>query len=1046
MIAPLRHTRILASAGSGKTFRLSARYIELLRREPDADPAGILASTFTRAAAAEIRDRVLLRLARAVLDPAARADLAVGTSLPPPDVVEAMSLLRRAARRIDRLRIRTLDSFFASAVSAFSVELGLPAEPSIPDDAELARFEEDAIEGMLSNGDEERLLASVAALRRGQPILSIGRTIIAAITGALQLAQDSPREAWMWDAPHAPGPEVVASLVDALARVEVPTSSDKRLRGALDAVVAGLHEIAPDDVAAWSKLLEGGVFVAVDRASYYGKPLPDELCRAVEDLRSYAKSLAWREAARRTRATRDLAEAYLAAFAEAKRAAGVVTFDDLARILGDAALRPDLTELALRLDAAVRHVLLDEFQDTSVLQWRALLPILRELAAGDPDERSIFLVGDLKQSIYGWRGASPALLERAPSLLLEEGELAMEDEILSTSYRSSPLVLEVIDRVFGAIETSPCIAEGPPRAAARAWRAAYRPHVAATPSLPGVVELHVAPTVDGPGGRRSAVLETASDVVGDLLADAARDGSAPRIGVLCRTNKAVAEILHRLRLRGLPADAAGAGSLEDAAPVNALIDVLVLADHPDDTIAAFHVARSPLGPVVGLPRDAHRDSAGRARISAALRDELDRRGYAQTLRRLRDAILPEVDRREAERLDRLVAGAVRFDRAPSTRPALRPARVAASLRALPVDERGAAATTVMNIHQSKGLEFDVVVLCDIDSAFRSHAPLVAARPGPERPYDRVLRWIPEAVRPPELEGLHASAIAERFREHLSLLYVALTRAKRGLFAVVGPPPKGGKSSSSFASILRQAWAPGVLPPAGETRLAIAGSRTALQGLRSSEAQGARAAPESPRLAVASGRRVERLTSASRIAGSGGGDPLARARGLALHAMLELVGWLDDGLPSVADLVSAGRAAARLDEATLLAIAGRLPAQFAAPEIREVLSRPATGAPPTLRREYRFARLHRTAEGTRLEEGAIDRLHLVGPPDRPTAALVVDYKSDRHLDPSAARERYGPQIEAYRAAVAERCSLDPAAVGAVVLLLESGRAVRWPVGG
>lgn len=1037
---PLSHRRILASAGSGKTFRLSGRYVELLRREPDADPAGILASTFTRAAAAEIRDRVLLRLARAVKSPKAREELATGTPLPAPDEREALALLRRAARRIDRLRIRTLDSFFAAAVGAFSVELGLPAEPTIPDEAEEARLREDAIERMLACGDEERLLASIAALRRGRPTLSVGREIQAAIADAVELARESDADAWSWDAPPPPSSETVADFAEELAAIAVPPSADRRLVGAIERSAAAMRGLAADDLEGWESLLAGGALSAAFAGSYYRKEVPEELVRLAERIRSAARAAAWSEAARRTRATRELADAFIAAFDEVKREAGVVTFADLARIVGDAASSPDLDELALRLDARVRHALLDEFQDTSVVQWRALLPILRELAAGDPQERSILLVGDLKQSIYGWRGASPALLEHAPSLLLEAGTLPMEDEHLATSFRSSPVVLAAVDEVFESIAASPALAAAEHatlRAAADAWSAAYRRHVASDEARRGVVELHVAPA--GPTGERNGpMLEAATDLVGDLVAD-----GVTRIGVLCRTNAAVAAILHRLRLRGIPADAAGAGSLQDAAPVNALLDALVLADHPDHTIAAFHVARSPLGSAIGLPRDAHRDADARTRASAALRDEIDRRGYAATLRRLGDAIADAVDRREAERIAQLVAAASRFDRGGGAA-ALRPARVVDSLRTLALDERGGAAVAVMNIHQSKGLEFDATVLCDLDAPFRRHAPFVAIRRDPQSRYERVLRWIPERLRPPELDAPHDATIQERFREHLSLLYVALTRARRGLFAVIIAPSSSG-GSPSFARLLRDAWAPDASAPGV---VPIGGERSALVG----EAPSARSTPipmsASVPIGPASGLRVERGASASRVVAGGRGDVAARSRGLALHAMLEEIGWLDEGLPSEEALRAAGRGAApRLAAATLAGLAGSLPAMVAAPEIRSLLSRPAGGEPAELRREFRFARTLRDAGGTRLEEGIVDRLHLLGPKGAPTAAIVIDFKSDGDLDGDleggAARERYGPQLDAYRSAVAERFSLPLEAVGAALVLLASGHVVRWP---
>ena len=145
------HLRILASAGSGKTYRLSTRYIELLKA--DVDPGTILATTFTRAAAGEIRDRVIDRLAEAALVEEKAAELKLSTA-------RAAELLAKAIASLHRLRIQTLDSFFTGFVRGFATEFDLPPDLVPVDDAGRAALDEAALVGLLDGLDNVDRLAA----------------------------------------------------------------------------------------------------------------------------------------------------------------------------------------------------------------------------------------------------------------------------------------------------------------------------------------------------------------------------------------------------------------------------------------------------------------------------------------------------------------------------------------------------------------------------------------------------------------------------------------------------------------------------------------------------------------------------------------------------------------------------------------------------------------------------------------------------------------------------------------------------------------------
>ncbi|MEZ6105128.1 MAG: UvrD-helicase domain-containing protein [Pirellulaceae bacterium] len=145
-----RATFIRASAGTGKTFQLSNRYLRLLLagQRPDS----ILASTFTRKAAGEILERVIQRLARAAASSAEATDLAGHLDAQQVERPEFARLLRDLLRRLDRCRISTLDSYYGQLARTYCLELGLPPAWSILDEAKIAEFRSEAIRRTLAEG------------------------------------------------------------------------------------------------------------------------------------------------------------------------------------------------------------------------------------------------------------------------------------------------------------------------------------------------------------------------------------------------------------------------------------------------------------------------------------------------------------------------------------------------------------------------------------------------------------------------------------------------------------------------------------------------------------------------------------------------------------------------------------------------------------------------------------------------------------------------------------------------------------------------------
>ncbi|MGA1044867.1 MAG: UvrD-helicase domain-containing protein, partial [Phycisphaerales bacterium] len=156
-MSSLRHRRILASAGTGKTWQLTTQYLGILLSSGDPHPETILASTFTRAAAGEIRARVLQRLAIASRHDEAgereRRSLreALGLDASAVSAERCLALLQTLLVRLDRLQVRTLDSFFFGIASGSASELGLPVPLEPLDEHRAARLELDAVEAAIAS-------------------------------------------------------------------------------------------------------------------------------------------------------------------------------------------------------------------------------------------------------------------------------------------------------------------------------------------------------------------------------------------------------------------------------------------------------------------------------------------------------------------------------------------------------------------------------------------------------------------------------------------------------------------------------------------------------------------------------------------------------------------------------------------------------------------------------------------------------------------------------------------------------------------------------
>ncbi|MEO6787665.1 MAG: UvrD-helicase domain-containing protein, partial [Chthoniobacteraceae bacterium] len=441
---------IRASAGSGKTYQLAVSFIRILLKgelegQPQ-NPSAILATTFTRAAAGEILDRVLRLLAEAALSEERRENLAtqLGMALSPQ---HCHRLLANLASHMDRLAISTMDAFFAQIAKAFASELGLAPDWTMAVDEGEEELLRETLHAILGEADLQSVAEALWTFRRG---------IVSSMLGALSelapnldrtiSAQEMPAtfarpevRRWSKDELSA-ATKTLAASADWIPKTKAGTAV-KLWEDAIEKLRAAL---TPGEEA--TALLEVPLALRIFNDADYSKhPIPAPLTAAVKPLLTRACEALLRRHQAREAAFCWLAQHYKNHRRDAAFRAGAYTFSDVAAMVTSAALRQD--ELYFRLGTRFEHVLFDEFQDTSRLQFHFFRPIIEEIGATHGE---VLVVGDEKQAIYGWRGGDRELMH-GPLDDLGKKIRSSPARILSESYRSSPAVLKAVNRTFQSL-------------------------------------------------------------------------------------------------------------------------------------------------------------------------------------------------------------------------------------------------------------------------------------------------------------------------------------------------------------------------------------------------------------------------------------------------------------------------------------------------------------------------------------------------------------------------------------------------------------------
>jgi ATP-dependent helicase/nuclease subunit A len=850
---PAASAFVSANAGTGKTKVLSERVLRLLLNGAVAD--GILCVTYTRAAAAEMRNRIARQLGNWVVMPTAalRDELAaMGIATPSQDMLaRARRLFAEILDNDHGPRVETVHSFCQSILSRFPIEAGIAPHTSLADDSE-----QDAL----------RAAARAAVMHSPDPVVSEAVMLLAE-----QINEDQLQK-------------VLASFVQTETRLGSSSlfddlwahfrddlglgdaqSIETRLRAVikgidtegLRAVAVALRESGVTKQAsrgagmdAWLAEEEAGRLMKIDllvEALFTaGKPrtvLANAAIRKAygpcEDIQRALQNqllpcMADRAAQRcrvLTTALYQFGAAYRQEYTALKRARAVLDYDDLIALTNDLmGLSTAAQWVAWKLDNGVQHLLIDEAQDTSPAQWQLLRRLSAEFFDDLPDEqrrpqtqpaasqlaptqpaiaRTVFAVGDFKQSIYSFQGADPRVMSASRAdfaARASERQRPFRQVSLSVSFRSSVPVLALVN---AAIDGLPGIEDFTPHLVTDAGKGGFV-------ELLELIEADDAPANADPfappaiatatGASAKSALQIAEMIKGWVGQRPLANGRMMQAGdimiLLRKRGTYFNQLLAALRRAKVPVAGADRMRLEEQIEIQDLLalgDVITL---PEDDLqlaallksplfgmdeaqlfslahnrgkASLHAALmrhagadSPLGQMADLLGQL-RNAADKMSVYAFYSFVLDTKGRAAFRARLGQSI--------DESLDQFLGLAQAFGRGggASLTEFLVTLRATGGEIKRDLDTAGLNAVRIMTIHGAKGLEAPVVVLPDTLRAAPPADPLCKDEAS------GFVYWAQgSAFRPDFITAARDPAKQRRNEEDKRLLYVALTRAREGL--------------------------------------------------------------------------------------------------------------------------------------------------------------------------------------------------------------------------------------------------------------------------
>jgi len=862
---------VSASAGTGKTSVLINRILRLLLT--GVKPQRVLCLTFTKVAAAEMQNRLHERLMGWASMPeqelAEKLQKLTGETPAQDTIRRARQLFALTLETEGGLKIHTIHGFCERLLHRFPLEAGIAADFTVLDETSAAELRSRSIDRVLAAAADaesplNQALGEVVALSAEQSF----RELLAAAprqdrTSGRHSGDGSKEHAPAWLAgllglaasrDRAEVKREIAALLDdvtldkAIALLATGGTSD---RGRAEHLSRARQASAPEaraDAFRAAFLTKGGdPLTRVITNEPAGRE--PEIAGALEVARDRCYALVLEERAIRLLAANSalaqLSAAMQREYRVAKAACAALDYDDLIVKAADLLRVSEAAAWVLyKLDGGIDHILVDEAQDTSPLQWRVIDSLAHEFFSGEGArevERTVFAVGDEKQSIYRFQGAEPkqfAAQGRTFAKRVRDAGKLWHDVPLNLSFRSTATVLEAVDGVFA----------GPQAAAGLTWEGELSPHFANRTDQTGSIEIWQ-PEAPSPRDevppfepwRAARAPREAPDRLAQRIADKIKYWLDNRILlpskgrpirpedilILVRKRKPfAAPMIRALKERGIPV--AGADRMRLSEQI-AVMDLMALGDFvllPQDDLTLATVLKSPL---IGLDDDdlfelAHgrrgslwevlRDGTGQAEKFARAHERLQRwlaradflapyEFFAALLEEDGGAIRRDMIARlgpdAADAIDEFLNLALGYDadELPSLQSFLHWVR-RADVEIKRDMEQGRDEVRIMTVHGAKGLEANIVFLPDTCATRRPRANLLPIEAGNS---DEKSIWAPsDLARLDPIQQAKARIDELEQHEYHRLLYVAMTRARDQLY-VCGWEGQNGRDEGCWYDLI-----------------------------------------------------------------------------------------------------------------------------------------------------------------------------------------------------------------------------------------------------
>lgn len=442
---PYMSCLVEASAGSGKTHQLSERFLSLVAA--GSDPSKILTITFTVKAAGEMRTRIIEKAMNLVFQPDAAKTFQERLSLFYSQLDHPDMPAPRSARETGEailaatqaLRVSTIDALFKEWVLKFPEEAGISSDMALSEPSETSKIKKQAWNSYLKTDTCRALIRQVMQLSSTFSMAALFEKVeaLSRYDGLIYLSKGDPVVPW------GAVPLAEETIVDTISESLLQIGAHyEKFNGSIQQAVQQkkLEPLRQSGLLSAKMKVSGNQIKGKKRDS-----LEAEISHVNGTLQNFLLRNVLHKADREGALILQIWRGYQGALKDLKVRQNILEFSDLAKGVHRLFHGETASGVSWLIQQGLSHLLIDEFQDTSRIQWEVFQAISLELLAGQSLQKSVFIVGDRKQSIYGFREADPEVLDEAKETMSQQGAHILE---MSKSYRSAPDLLDGVNRLL----------------------------------------------------------------------------------------------------------------------------------------------------------------------------------------------------------------------------------------------------------------------------------------------------------------------------------------------------------------------------------------------------------------------------------------------------------------------------------------------------------------------------------------------------------------------------------------------------------------------